>query len=127
MTAENPLPHSLQKDLAFYREPMLEISRETRERKISEYPIFIAHQHEVSLGEVILDRLELQREWTINASVMEEFVEKGVIQKNKVEIFKKAYKNPEKYICIFIVVPEGGSFVFLPADGNILKSTEKLN
>lgn len=110
---DSPLK-SLEADLKLYNESIREVAIEIMVEGISLYPIFIAHQHEVNLGEVILDRTELNTNWTINASTFEEFVEAGVIKKQLQDKFLKAYKKPEDFMCIFVVIPEGANFVFYP-------------
>ncbi|MFC6103546.1 hypothetical protein [Olivibacter domesticus] len=110
---ESPLK-SLKTDLNFYKDSIKEVAIEIMAEGLSQYPIFVAHQHEVSLGELILDRNELGTQWTIQASTLEEFIEKGVILKNRKDHFIKTYKRPEDYMCLFVVVPEGANFVFFP-------------
>jgi hypothetical protein len=110
---ESPLK-SLETDLKFYNESIKEVSTEIIVEGISAYPIFVAHQHEVNLGELILDKNDLDTEWTIQASTVEEFVEKGIIHPDKKERFIKHYKDPHQFICLFVVVPEGANFVFFP-------------
>lgn len=110
---ESPLK-SLETDLKFYSESIKEVAVEIMVEGISAYPIFAAHQHELNLGELILDRRELNTEWTIHASTLEEFVEKGIIKPDKKERFIKHYKNPNEFMCLFVIVPEGANFVFYP-------------
>jgi len=110
---ESPL-ESLEKDLKFYNESIKEIASEILLEGLSEYPIFVAHQHEVALGELILDRHELNTSWSVQASMLEEFLQKGIILKEKKERFIKQYKNPNEFMCLFVVVPEGANFVFYP-------------
>ena len=105
---------SLEKDLTFYAESVKEVAVEIMVEGISTYPIFIAHQHEVSIGEIILNRKELNTDWTIQASTLEEFIQKGIIHPDKKEQFLKTYKKPENYMCVFVVVPEGANFVYYP-------------
>ena len=59
---ESPLL-SLEKDLKFFNESIREVAMEIMVEGLSNYPIFIAHQHELKLGEVILDRYDLNTEW----------------------------------------------------------------
>ena len=110
---ESPLK-SLEKDLKFYNESIKEIAQEILLEGLSEYPIFVAHQHEVSLGELILDKNELNTQWSIQASMLEEFIEKGIIHRDKKDRFVKQFKNPNEYMCVFVIVPEGANFVFYP-------------
>lgn len=105
---------SLEKDLGLYAESVKEIALEIMVEGISANPIFIAHQHTVSIGEVILDRNELNTEWTIQASTFEEFVEKGIISPDKKALFLKSYKKPEDFMCVFVIVPEGANFIYYP-------------
>ncbi len=105
---------SLEKDLSFYAESIKEVAVEIMVEGISSYPIFIAHQHEVNIGELILNRKDLNTDWTIQASTLEEFVQKGIIHPDKKEHFLKSYKKPESHMCIFVVVPEGANFVYYP-------------
>ena len=111
--SESPLV-SLERDLKFFDESIREVATEIMMAGLSNYPIFIAHQHELQLGEVILDRHELNSTWSIHASTLEEFLERGVIKKELRERFVDTYKNPNKFICVFVVVPEGANFVFVP-------------
>ncbi|MGN6641161.1 MAG: hypothetical protein ACTHJ8_19775 [Mucilaginibacter sp.] len=110
---ESPLI-SLEKDLKLYSESIHEVAVEIMVEGLSRYPIFVAHQHEVKLGELILDRYDLNTEWTIQASTLEEFVERGIIKEELKERFIKSYKNPHDYMCMFVIVPEGANFVYYP-------------
>jgi hypothetical protein len=110
---ESPLK-SLEQDLKFYAESIKEVATEIMVEGISAYPLFIAHQHEVNVGELILDKDELNTNWTIQASTLEEFVEKGIIKPDKKENFIKNYKNAHQFMCLFVIVPEGANFVFYP-------------
>lgn len=110
---ESPLV-SLEKDLKFYSESLQEVAVEIMVEGLSLYPIFIAHQHEVKLGEMILDRHDLNTEWTIQASTLEEFIEKKIIKAELKERFITSYKNPHDFMCVFVIVPEGANFVYFP-------------
>ena len=105
---------SLEKDLELYSDSVKEVAVAIMSEGISTHPIFVAHQHTVSIGEVILDRKELNTDWTIQASTMDEFVEKGIINPEKKALFLKSYKKPEDYMCVFVIVPEGANFIYYP-------------
>ncbi|WP_270089268.1 hypothetical protein [Sphingobacterium sp. SYP-B4668] len=110
---DSPLK-SLKKDLDFYAESIKEVSAEMVAEGYTLFPIFIAHQHEVSVGEVMLDKKELGTSWTVNASSLEEFVDRGLIKDDRKAYFERTYKKSEDYMCLFVVVPEGANFVFYP-------------
>ena len=105
---------SLEKDLELYADSIREVGIEIMVEGISANPIFIAHQHVVSIGELILNREELNTNWTIQASTLEEFVEKGIINPDKKALFLKSYKKPEDFMCVFVIVPEGANFIYYP-------------
>lgn len=110
---ESPLK-SLEADLKIYQDSIKEVAVEIMTEGISPHPIFVAHQHEVKLGELILDKDDLNTNWTINASTLEEFVERGIIHPEKKDKFIKQFKDPADFMCLFVVVPEGANFIFFP-------------
>ncbi|MBI1222187.1 MAG: hypothetical protein GC180_06240 [Bacteroidetes bacterium] len=95
---------------ASIRETALEIMQEG----YSKFPIFIAHQDEVKVGEVILDKSDMATLWSISASTLEEFQEKNLIPAEKIDFFKANYKNPKEQICLFVVYGAQAHFVFIP-------------
>lgn len=111
--AQSPLV-SLKKDLDFYKEAIKEVSVEMMAEGYTLYPIFVAHQLQVELGEVILDRDELATSWTIHASSLEEFVDRGLIEAERKEYFIQKFKSANDFMCLFVIVPEGANFVFYP-------------
>lgn len=111
----NPSPlKSLKLDLDFYKESIKEVATEMMAEGYTLYPIFIAHQHEVSVGEILLDRNELNTQWTIQVSSLEEFVDRGLIKEDRRDHFVKNFKPANDYMCLFVIVPEGANFVFYP-------------
>ena len=67
-----------------------------------------------SIKEVSQDKEELGTNFTIQATTLEELVEKQIVLPKNVEKFKSAYKDPEKQCCIFLVTEHGAQFVFVP-------------
>jgi len=116
--SQQPAPDSpllsLERELKIFKESIREVAVEIMVEGLSSYPIFIAHQHELKLGEVILDRNELNTDWSIHASTLEEFEERGVIKPELKDRFINSYKNPNDFMCVFVVVPEGANFVYFP-------------
>lgn len=110
---ESPLK-SLETDLVLYADSLKEVADDIIAEGLSKYPIFVAHQHEVSIGEIVIDKNEMATEWNIHASTLEEFLEVGIVKSDKEDFFKQNYKDPQKFMCIFAVVPEGANFVFYP-------------
>ncbi|GAB3924621.1 hypothetical protein [Mucilaginibacter myungsuensis] len=110
---ESPL-RSLEVDLRLYSESLREIAVEIMVEGLSRYPIFVAHQHEVALGEPVMQKEDLNTDWNINVSMLEEFIDRGIIKKELRERFLDTYKDPHDHMCVFVIVPEGANFVFFP-------------
>ncbi len=110
----HPILDSLEKDIQYYKDAIKEVADEMLDNNFTEYPVFIAHEIPISLGEVVLDKDDFRRSWSISASTLEELTENQVIQPDKEEGFKQVYKNPRKHICIFLISEKGGNFIFYP-------------
>jgi hypothetical protein len=95
--AKNSPLVSLERDLNFFTDSIHEVAIEI-----------------MKLGELILDRHDLNSDWSIHASTLEEFTERGVIKPELKDRFINSYKNPNEYMCVFVVVPEGANFVYVP-------------
>jgi hypothetical protein len=106
----------LNQNLNIYKESIREISDEIIDNQVSKYPVFIASREETNLGKQIIDKEELALEWSINASTLEEFVRRKIVLDNKLEAFKKSYKDPRKYLCVFALLTENAGFIYLPYD-----------
>ena len=106
----------LNQNLNIYKESMREISDEIIDNQVSKYPLFIASREETNLGKQIIDKEELALEWSINASTLEEFVRRKIILEKKLEAFKKSYKDPRKFLCVFALLTENAGFIYLPYD-----------
>lgn len=108
----------LRGELILLKESIKETSTDIIKEGFSKYPIFIAHQDEVKIGEVILDKADIATTWSISASTLEEFEEKGLIPEDKKTLFITNYKDPKKFICLFVVYRTSANFVFVPYQSN---------
>jgi len=106
----------LRAELILFKEAIKETSRDIIKENYSQYPIFIAHNDDVLIGEKILDKKDMTTYYNISASTLEEFVEKKVISIDKVDEFKRTYKKPKEFICFFVVVDLEAFFVYIPYD-----------
>jgi hypothetical protein len=110
----NKLLETLKDDLAFYSDMIKEVSNELIKEGFTSYPIFIAHQHELKLGEVILKREDFARDFNINASTLEELIDKKLILEERKNEFIVNYKNPKSNMCILLVTASGAHFIYVP-------------
>lgn len=116
---------TLKDDLDFYNDLLKELAIDIMAEGFSKYPVFVAHQHEVKLGEMVLDHKEYARDYSINATTIEELLEKKLIAADKENDFKQAYKDPRKFMCILFVRTDGANFIFMPyKKNNKQKETE---
>lgn len=105
---------TISKDFVVVAETLKEASYQVRKRQISEYPIFVFSRTQVPVGSVFLAKEEVALEWHINASYLEDFVNRQLIADDKIEEFRAAYKDPDEFCCLFVVDGEFQNFVFIP-------------
>ena len=104
----------LESELKSYRPFLQKAMDSILDQEISKYPVFVVHQHEVEIGVPVIDKDKVEGVWSVNASSLEEFVYKNIIEENKVEDFKKVYKPTDDFFCLFVLSELGANFIFLP-------------
>lgn len=107
---------SLQHDLNVCKNYIRQVSQGMIKGSVSKYPIFIAVRalEDIDLGLPIINREELELNWNINASHLEDFVNNDIINRDKAESFVKNYKDPQEFMCIFVAEEGMMSFIFMP-------------
>jgi hypothetical protein len=106
---------SLEKDLELMKESIMEASTAIVSEGVSDYPVFIASRDFFPVGELILDKDELQTNWSIFASTAEDLIKAGIIQVEKARFFITQYKPVKEYMCLFVVSSETeAGFIFVP-------------
>jgi hypothetical protein len=116
----DPFEDELKALEAIFREysgQFLEISRELIQEKYTVHPIFVAFKAPVQIGEVLLDAAEYEIPYSINVATLEEFLETGLIQSDRVESFKTAFGDPIKAMCVFWIVGENARYILIPFGG----------
>ena len=91
-----------------------EASYQIRKRGYSDFPIFIICKVEIPLGQLLYKKEEVGTNWNYFVTYLDEFIQKKIIEKDKVEEFKKNYKNPEEFCCLFVIEGDFTKFVFIP-------------
>lgn len=106
---------SIDMDITSYEDYLKEVAELMLNNKVSKYPIFVLHQEQaVQLGSPIIDAFRSKTKWSVNASHLEEFVNKKILQAEKVDGFRTNYKNPAENLCIFVFDPQNAGFIFRP-------------
>ncbi len=91
-----------------------EASYQIRTRGFSANPIFIATKRATEIGILLIANGDAANELDYKASFMDEFVQRGLIAPEAVEMFKENYKNPDEYCCLFVIHADFAGFVYVP-------------
>ncbi len=107
----------LQTDIAAYHAPLGEAAGTVLDEKVSNYPIFVAYAGEdiESLPGIFLLEVPTSRElvWTVNVTTLEELVARQVVTQEKIDPFRKVYKDHPDSFCFLIIDEAGGRFGFV--------------
>ena len=104
---------NLEKALQGYKPMLAKAADAILEQDVSSYPIFVLHRQGISIG-MELQTEDLEGQWLVNASSLEEFVSKNLIESDRVNDFKVIYKDPEEFLCLFVIEAGAANFVFIP-------------
>lgn len=103
----------LAKKLAPYNLVMGNAADTILNQEVSSYPIFIIPTESIPLGIPIVEQT-VEDPLRIHASTLEELATKKVIEMNKVDHFREVYKDPEEFLCLFVVDEKEAKFIFIP-------------
>lgn len=106
--------YQLEEELKPFAEAMGKAADAILDQDVSNYPIFVVHQYEVDIGIPLLVKGPEGPGWSVNASTLEELATKKIIEMSRVDNFRKVYKNPEAYLCLFVLSELGANFIFIP-------------
>lgn len=79
-----------------------------------EFPIFPISKKALPVGQLLIPREPLQLDWYYNASFLNEFVQRELVAADNEEEFKKNYRDPDEFCCLFVVDEAFASFVYIP-------------
>ncbi|HRK28417.1 MAG TPA: hypothetical protein PK239_14170 [Chitinophagales bacterium] len=110
------LLESVQRHIRIHQDYLVKVARAVLEQGISQYPIFVLHREAaINIGKPIIIAAETDAEWSVNASLIEEFIRKGIITPGHIDEFKEVYRNPYEYLCVFIISGQSDAgFAFCP-------------
>jgi len=114
MTTEEKL-QQLKIEINPYFSKIEEAGKVILDQEVSKYPIFVVHKEIIDIGVPIIKKNDTSL-WSINASTLEEFAIKKIVDMDKVKNFQSAYKDPEKFFCFFVLNDLGSNFVFIPIE-----------
>jgi len=105
---------TITKDFVEVAETLKEAAYQIRKRGFSEYPIFPIAKKDIPIGQLLIAKEEMNTTWNYNASYLDEFVQRNLVDPEKVDAFKEAYKNPDEFCCLFVVDMDFTKFTFVP-------------
>ena len=91
-----------------------EASYQIRKRGYSDFPIFLISKTDISIGQLLYKKDEGGTDWNYFVTYLDEFIERKIIDKEKIADFKDSYKNPDEFCCLFVIDGEFTKFVFIP-------------
>ena len=107
----------LQTDIKPYRQPLQQATETVVDEKVSNYPILVAYAGEdaESLPGIFVLEIPTPRElvWTINITTLEELVAKQVVTQEKIDPFRKVYRENVASFCFLVFDEAGGRFAFV--------------
>lgn len=105
---------TLSQDFVKVADQIKEASYQIRTRGFSDYPIFIMSKNDIPLGQLLYKKEEVGTDWNYCVTYLDEFVQRKIVVKNKEEDFKKQYKDPDEFCCLFVIDQGFTKFVFIP-------------
>jgi hypothetical protein len=99
-------------DFVKVADTLREASYAIRKQGFSDFPVFPMCQVSQQIGQVLIEAFQAENDWHYYASFMEEFVQRGVVDNEK--IFKDNYKDPDEFCCLFVIDEQFTNFVFIP-------------
>ena len=118
MSVEHQWLEFLESDLRYYADYLRGLSRELLDTGMSKYPVFVAYQESMPtlLGRPILIHQHIDTHWSVNLTVMEDFVSRDIVTRAAFPEFRKSWKDPEFFMCVFVYTPSKCAFLYMPYD-----------
>ena len=105
---------TISKDFVIVSESINEASYQVRKQGFSDYPIFPISKKDVSIGQLLIAKQDAAIEWNYNITYIDEFVQRNIVAEDKLDDFKKIYKDPDEFCCLFVMDGVFSSFLFIP-------------
>ncbi len=104
----------LQRDMAPWLHMLGAAADTILDQDVSRYPIFITHRlEELELGIPLLQH-DPATPWSVHVSTLEELATKRLVDMTKVDDFRRVYRDPQDFLCLFVLDGQDARFVFMP-------------
>lgn len=101
-------------DFAEVSPTLKEAAYQLKVRGISDFPIFPVCKEPQPIGQLLVGPKEMGVKWNYYFSFLDEFVQRTLIDTDKVEDFKKVFKDPEEFCCLFVIDGDFVNFIYIP-------------
>jgi len=91
-----------------------EAAYQVKSRGFSDFPIFPISKEMQPIGKLFLGKAEKNLEWNYFITYVDEFVQRKLIAEDALKDFKKAFKDPDEFCCLFVMDGAFTSFVYIP-------------
>jgi hypothetical protein len=105
---------TISSDFVKVADNLKEASYQVRKRGFSDHPIFPVSKAEIPIGQLLIGRGEATNDWNYYITYVDEFVQRKLIDADKVEAFRATYKDADEYCCLFVVDEDFTKFLFIP-------------
>jgi hypothetical protein len=103
---------TITQDFVKIAETLKEASYQIRKQGFSDYPVFPICRSDQPIGQLLIDREEMDNDWNYYATYLDEFIQRGLV--DMPEEFKSAFKDPDEFCCLFVVDMEFTNFLYIP-------------
>lgn len=92
-----------------------EASYQIRKRGFSPYPVFPMSRQEIPIGKLLIPAGEIDgNNWYYYATYVDEFLQRKLIEEDRLGAFVDTYKDPDEFCCLFVVEPDFTHFLYIP-------------
>ncbi|GGZ41244.1 hypothetical protein GCM10007049_38260 [Echinicola pacifica] len=105
---------TITKDFIKVSDTLKEASYQVRSRKFSQFPVFPVCKTAQPIGQLLIGNTDIKVDWNYYITYLDEFIQRKLVTEDSLEDFKKSYKDPDEYCCLFVVDEDFTSFVYIP-------------
>lgn len=113
--ADKVLLGEVSEDFIKVADNLREAAYQIKKRGFSDYPIFVATERVVPVGQILYNANEINANTLIyKASMLEEFIQRNLVGEESIQLFKENFKNIDEYCCLFVMKGEFAGFIYVP-------------
>jgi hypothetical protein len=95
---------TITKDFVLVAETLKEAAYQVKKRGFSEFPIFPISKTDISVGQLLIGKNEMNTTWNYSITYLDEFVQRKLVED----------EDPDEFCCLFVVDQEFTNFLFIP-------------